>query len=141
MELFQAGASSVSIDPGPEHVDNSIHGTMTVQVNQRGAPLFAKALALKLHTVTGLLITLDLVYLKTAHCEYLRRKLQQCTGANAGAIVVHCTHSHSTPMPEPLNGPHPFFDLICKGPVVQNDHAQFLLKRLAIFRKTDSLTI
>lgn len=88
---------------------------MTVQVNQRGAPLFAKALALKLHTVTGLLITLDLVYLKTAHCEYLRRKLQQCTGVNAGAIVVHCTHSHSTPMPEPLNGPHPFFDLICKS--------------------------
>ena len=102
------------MDPGPEHVDNAIHGVMNVQIERRGAPLRAKALALQLDDTAGLLVTLDLVLLLTGHCEHLRRRLARATGVAAGAIVVHCTHSHSTPFAEPLDGPHPFFDLVCE---------------------------
>ena len=102
------------MDPGPEHVDNAIHGVMTVQIERRGAPLRAKALALQLDDTAGLLVTLDLVLLLTGHCDHLRRRLARATGVAAGAIVVHCTHSHSTPFAEPLDGPHPFFDLVCE---------------------------
>ena len=42
------------MDPGPEHVDNAIHGVMTVQIERRGAPLRAKALAFQLDDTAGL---------------------------------------------------------------------------------------
>ncbi len=102
------------MDPGPEHVDNAIHGVMNVQIERRGAPLRAKALALQLDDTAGLLVILDLVLLLTGHCDHLRRRLARATGVAAGSIVVHCTHSHSTPFAEPLDGPHPFFDLVCE---------------------------
>ena len=105
------------MDPGPEHVDNAIHGVMTVQIERRGAPLRAKALALQFGDTAGLLVTLDLVLLLTGHCDHLRRRLARATGVAAGSIVVHCTHSHSTPFAEPLDGPHPFFDLVCERAV------------------------
>ena len=63
------------MDPGPDHVDNAIHGVMNVQIERRGAPLRAKALALRLDDTAGLLVTLDLVLLLTGHCEHLRRRL------------------------------------------------------------------
>ena len=85
------------MDPGPEHVDNAIHGVMNVQIERRGAPLRAKALALQLDDTAGLLVILDLVLLLTGHCDHLRRRLARATGVAAGSIVVHCTHSHSTP--------------------------------------------
>ena len=112
MPDLEAGAASVDATPHAEHIDNSLHSIMRVAEGVYGAPLHAKALVLRMGSTSGLLLTLDLVYLHRAHCDLLRARLAAATGIPAEAIVVHCTHSHSTPFAEDLEGPHPYFDLV-----------------------------
>ena len=111
---FLAGAGMCSLMPPPEAVNNALHANMMVRVDEQGSPLRAKALALTRGEVNGVLIALDFVYLLRSHCDVVRKEVAERLGLHPGDIVVSCSHSHSTPFAEPLEGPHPVFDFVCR---------------------------
>jgi hypothetical protein len=93
-------------------VDNSLHSNMTVRLDQPGSPLHAKALALKSQAGIQLLVALDHCSLTTAHARALRAAIAAAVAIDVESIVVACSHSHSSPMSEPMGGPQPYFDFI-----------------------------
>jgi neutral ceramidase len=111
---FCAGVGVRDIMPSPQTVDNSLHCAMTVRTDQRGSPLYAKALALSFGTRCRVLVALDLVYLIDPAAQMVREAMASATGVAMEDIVVCCSHSHSTPFIEPLDRPHPFLDLVVR---------------------------
>ena len=91
MSELWAGAGSDTVEPGAEHVDNSLHSVMTVRSDLRGSPLRAKAIVLRFGEVGALLLSLDHVGLSTRHCDVLRAELCQVSGIDKAGIVIHCT--------------------------------------------------
>jgi neutral ceramidase len=114
---FLAGVGVRGITPSREEVDNSLHAAMTVRTDELGSPLQAKALALGFAQETRLLVALDLCYLPSEAAQMAIDALAAVTGLPRDAIVVSCSHSHSTPMIEPLVGPHPLLDLVVRQSV------------------------
>ena len=114
---FLAGVAVRDMTPDPQSVDNTLHCTMTVRLDERGSPLKAKALALSFEGRTQLLVGLDLVYMLTPTAWTVRGAIAEATGIKLEDIVLSCSHSHSTPMIEPLQGPHPFLDLVIRQSV------------------------
>jgi hypothetical protein len=114
---FLAGVAVRDITPDPRIVDNSLHCTMTVRFDKRGSPLLAKALALSFQRGTRLLVALDLAYMRTPAAAVTREAIAEATGVEFDDVVLSCSHSHSTPFVEPLDGPHPFLDLIIRQSV------------------------
>jgi neutral ceramidase len=111
---FLAGAGSRSIMPTREMVDNSIHGNMTVRFDEVGSPLKAQALALSFEAKSVMLIALDLAVVPDAHAKAIRSLIAEPIGLKPEQIIVSASHSHSTPFFEPMDGPHPFFEFVCK---------------------------
>jgi hypothetical protein len=114
---FLAGVGVRDITPAPELIDNSLHPCMTVRLHERGSPMRVKALALTFGSVRSLLLAVDLVSIGGDHQKVLRQAVGDAVGLNVEDIVVSASHSHSTPFCEPLDGPHPFFDLILRQSV------------------------
>jgi neutral ceramidase len=113
-EEFLAGVGVCDMTPGPQDIDNSLHAAMTVRTDEPGSPLYAKALALSFAGKTQVLVALDLVYLPDMPAHMVRNAVADATGLATDDIVVTCSHSHSTPLIEPLDGPHPFLDLVTR---------------------------
>ncbi len=109
---FTAGAAQRLLEVTPDIVDNSLHSCMTVRFDEAGSPMRAKALALSQDETQALLVALDAAFLPREHCTVLRREISAQTAVPLEGIVISCSHSHSTPMAEPLERAHPFFDLI-----------------------------
>ncbi len=109
---FLAGAASRSIQPTAQMVNNEIHHNMTVRFDEQGSPLNAKALVLSQGDQHVLLVALDLVVLGNTHAEVLRNDIAERIGLGRDQIIMSASHSHSTPFLEPLDGPHPFFDMV-----------------------------
>ena len=111
---FLAGAAVRSMVPTPEMIDNTLHHPMTVRPDEHGSPLRVKALALTFGARRLLLVNLDLAGADVVKSGAIREAVAESTGVPAENIVVACTHSHSTPFLEPLDGPRPFFDFVCR---------------------------
>jgi len=116
-EDFSAGVALRDITPNPDIVDNALHCAMTVRFDERGSPLLAKALALSFQGRTRLLVALDLAYMLTPAATMTRKAIADATCVEFDDVVLSCSHSHSTPFVEPLDGPHPFLDLILRQSV------------------------
>jgi neutral ceramidase len=111
---FCAGVGVRDITPSSQLVDNSLHCAMTVQTNEHGSPLSAKALALSYAGTCRVLVALDLIYMIDPAARMVREAIASATGVAVEEIVVCCSHSHSTPFIEPLGRPHPFLDLVVR---------------------------
>ncbi len=109
---FRAGGATRSIMPSPAMVDNTLHYAMTVRFDEPGSPLCAKALALSHGPTQCLLIALDSCGMGRAHAAALRCAAAAATGLSRAAIIVSASHSHSAPHFEPLERPHPYFELV-----------------------------
>jgi len=107
-----AGVGVREITPTPEMIDDSLHRTMSVRLDEAGAPLLAKALALTQGDTQVMLVALDLCLVMTDQAELVRRRAAEFLGWPPETILLSCSHSHSTPFLEPLDGPHPFLDFI-----------------------------
>lgn len=111
---FAAGVAVRDITPTPEWVQNRTNRAMTVRSDQPGSPLKIKTLVLSLGNTTTLLVAIDTCVLDQDHCDLLRKAISGKTRVAIDHIVVTSSHSHSTPFVEPLDEPHPYFDLICE---------------------------
>lgn len=109
---FRAGAASRRIVPGPEMIDNSVHSNMTVRFDEQGSPLWVKALYLEFNGRGRILLSVDSVGATRAQCAVLREAVAHATRTTVDDVVITCSHSHSTPFLEPLNGPHPYIDFV-----------------------------
>ena len=98
-------------------VDNTLHPMMTVRLDEPGSPPKAKALAMTLGRQSRVLIGLDLGGAGGAHAGHLRKAVAQATGLTVEDVVVSCTHTHSAAVLEPLDGAHPYFDMVAKASV------------------------
>ncbi len=98
-------------------VDNTLHLMITVRLDEPGSPPKAKALAMTLGRRSLMLIGLDLGGAGTAHAGALREAVSRATGLDVEDVVVSCTHTHSAAVLEPLDGEHPYFDLVVKATV------------------------
>ena len=124
---FHAGVGIRNITPPPQLVNNSLHCAMTVRFDEQGSPLYAKALMLSFGGQPRMLVSLDLVFLLDPVARVLRETVAAATGLAVKDIVVSCSHSHSTPMIEPLDRPHPFLDFVTRQTVdaaVEAMHSQ-----------------
>lgn len=113
MTCLLAGSAVRSIMPTREMVDNTLHYPMTVRLDQEGSPLKVKALALTFDDQQVLLVNLDLCAADIPKSNAIRKAVSKSTGVSFDNILIECTHSHSTPFLEPLDGPRPFFDFVC----------------------------
>ena len=111
---FLAGAAQRVITPAADLCDDTQHSNMSVRFDETGSTMYAKALAMSLGETNGLLIVLDVVVMGRDQCDVLRQSLARQLGLQSADVVISCTHSHSTPFPEPLDGPRPFYDLVCR---------------------------
>ena len=110
--IFHAGIATTSIHPSSVMIYKSLHHNMTVRFDQQGSEMFTKVLVMSLKNQVAVIVTLDLVVMYTEQAILLRQQIADQLGLRIDQIIVHCTHSHSTPFPEPLTGPHPFMDYI-----------------------------
>ena len=67
-----AGVGVREITPTPEMIDASLHRTMSVRLDEVGAPLLAKALALTQGDTQVMLVALDLCLVMTDQAELAR---------------------------------------------------------------------
>jgi neutral ceramidase len=111
---FCAGVGVRDITPSPQLVDNTLHTAMTVRPDERGCPLYARALALRFGQKPRVLVALDLVFMVNPAAQVVREAIAAATGLSMEDIVVCCTHSHSTPFVEPVDRPHPFLDFVTR---------------------------
>ena len=109
---FLAGAAARDIRPTPEIVDNTLHCQMAVRFDAPGSPIQSKVLAVTFGRRSVILVALDLFILQEPHVASLRQAVAATTGLRVEDVVISCSHSHSTPLAEPLDGPHPYFELI-----------------------------
>ena len=118
-----AGAASRSIVPTRDIVEKNRHFIMSVRFDERGSPLNAKALALSLGRRRFVIIALDIVAVNKAHCDLMRQAIANRIGLDASEIVISASHTHSTPYFEPLDGPRPYFDLVCRQSLTAAEEA------------------
>lgn len=109
---FLAGVAVRNIVPSPALVNNSIHSNMTVRFDEQGSPLKVKALALSFGEKSFMIVAIDNVVLREAHCDLMRQDVAAATGLSKDEIAICSSHSHSTPFAEALEGPHPYFDFM-----------------------------
>lgn len=114
---FSAGTAIRSIHPDASDIDNSIHGLMTVRLDEPGSPLQVKALACERGSTRTLLLVFDIVGIEAQHVAPLRSAVAGATGLPVDSIILHSSHSHSTPFLESLSGAHPYFDKVKKQAV------------------------
>ncbi len=114
---FLAGASSRSIMPTKEMVNNSIHSNMSVRFDELGSPVNTKALALTFGDKSIVLIALDISGVKNSHSDPMRKAIAAGIGLKPDEIILSASHSHSTPFLEPMDGPHPYFDFVLRQSV------------------------
>src|SRR2546426_5172492 len=112
--LFLAGAGVRGIMPSPEMVNNSLHSCMTVRLNEQGSPLQVKVLAMTFAERTLLIAALDTLRLYKVHSDLMRQSLAKATGVALEDIALCASHSHSTPILEPLGGPCPYFNFVMR---------------------------
>ena len=110
--LFLAGAGVRGIMPSSEMVNNALHSCMTVRLDQQGSPLQVKVLAMTLGERTLLLAALDTLRLYKVHSEQMRQSLAKATGVALEDIALCASHSHSTPILEPIGGPCSYFNFV-----------------------------
>lgn len=112
--VFQAGVAVRNITPTPQLVNNTLHSTMTVRTDAYGSPLNAKALVLTFQGKPQMLVALDMVALSDAAARRIREMVATAADLTIEDIVVTCSHSHSTPMVERVDKPHPFLDFVSR---------------------------
>jgi len=110
--LFLAGAGVRGIMPSSEMVNNALHSCMTVRLDQHGSPLQVKVLAMTLGERTLLLAALDTLRLYKVHSDRMRQSLARATGVALEDIALCASHSHSTPILEPIGGPCSYFNFV-----------------------------
>ena len=111
-DQLTAGVAVRDIMPTKEMVNNALHCVMTVRMDELGSPLKTKTLALSMGDTILLLVVVDLCHLKQDQSNMIRQRIGERTGVPVDHIVVSCSHSHSTPFAEPLDGPYPFLDFV-----------------------------
>lgn len=111
---FQAGVAVRNITPTPQLVNNTLHCAMTVRTDEYGSPLNAKALALSFEGKSQMLVTLDLAHIRNPAAQLAREAVAAATGLAVDDVVLSCSHTHSAPMLDPVDGPHPFLDLVIR---------------------------
>jgi len=110
--LFLAGTAVRGIMPSREMVNNSLHSCMTVRLDEQGSPLQVKVLVLTLGERTLLIAALDTLRLHKVHSDLMRRSLAKATGVAMEGIALCASHSHSTPILEPIGGPCSYFNFV-----------------------------
>jgi neutral ceramidase len=113
---LHAGVAVRDITPTPQLVDNSLFSTIqiTVRTDGQGSPLKAKALVLSFRGKPRMLVALDLVLLFDPAAQMVREAVAAATGLAIDSIIISCSHTHSAPMVEPLDKPHPFLDFVAQ---------------------------
>lgn len=114
MTQFLAGAAQRDLLPVPDQIDHTLHSTMKLSFDRLGSPLRAKAVALSHGDTNGILIVLDFVLLTREHSDPLRQTIATELDLQMDDIVISSTHSHSTPRAEPMGGPQPVYELVCR---------------------------
>lgn len=111
-DLFLAGAGVRGITPDSEMVNNSLHSCMTVRLDRQSSPLQVKVLVLTFGNRTLLIAALDTLRLYKVHSDLMRRSLAEATGVPSEDIALCASHSHSTPILEPIGGPCSYFNFV-----------------------------
>jgi hypothetical protein len=109
---FYAGAAARNIVPPPEIVNNSLHPNMTVRFDELGSPLQVKALFMRCHEQSWMLLAMDSVGMSWEQAYFIRQGVAEAAGLSMENIVVSASHSHSTPFLEHLTKPHPYLDFV-----------------------------
>lgn len=111
---FQAGVAVRNITPTPQLVNNALHSTMRVRTDEYGSPLNVKALALSFQRKTQILVAIDLPHIRDSAAQLIRTLVASATGLAVGDVVLSCSHTHSAPFLDPVDGPRPFLDFVAR---------------------------
>jgi neutral ceramidase len=111
---FEAGVAVRNITPTPQLVDNALHATMRVRTDEYGSPLKTKALALSFGGKSQVLVALDLPHIRDSAAQLIRGVVANAAGLAVDDVVLSCSHTHSAPFLEFVDGPHPFLDFVAR---------------------------
>lgn len=111
---FKAGVAVRNITPTRKLLDNSSHPTMTVRMDEFGSPLNVKALALCFDGKSQILLAYDLANMRDSAANLIRNVVAGATGLTVNDVVLSCSHTHSAPMLDPVEEPHPFLDYVIR---------------------------
>ena len=111
-----AGFSRVDITP-PLGVPMAGHANADKRLTSEILdPLEINTVAVRCGDKTALLMSADLIYIKRAQSDPIRRLVSQETGIPYEAIFIACTHTHTGP------GPAGYSDLDEKFPIIAQYH-------------------